>query len=212
MIALPGLTLVTGRFGVARDVLVAFAGALDQGMLPNRFTDAAPEYNTADATLWFFEAIRQYLAYTGDTDFVRAQLYEKLKDIIGWHVRGTRFGIRMDTDGLLAAGDPSTSLTWMDARVGDRPVTPRNGKPVEIQALWYNALRLVGKLAQDFGDEAARAFHEDLALTTSQNFDRTFWNEHLGFYADVVHGDEPGSLAASEPGDCVVARLLRGPG
>ena len=187
MIALPGLTLATGEFNVARDILLAFAGALDQGMLPNRFTDSDPEYNTVDATLWFFEAIRQYLVYTNDAAFVRAQLYERLKDVIGWHVRGTRFGIHMDTaDGLLAAGDPSTSLTWMDARVGDRAVTPRNGKPVEIQALWYNALKFVGRLAQDFGDDAARTFHEDLASNTAQNFDRTFWNEHLGYYADVL--------------------------
>ncbi len=97
MIALPGLTLATGRFSIARDILLAFAGALDQGMLPNRFTDSAPEYNTVDATLWFFEAIRQYLVYTNDAAFVRTQLYERLKDIIGWHVRGTRFGIHMDT-------------------------------------------------------------------------------------------------------------------
>jgi glycogen debranching enzyme len=188
MIALPGLALATGRFSVARDILLAFAGALSEGMLPNRFTDSAPEYNTVDATLWFFEAIRQYLVYTDDVAFVSAQLYEKLKDIIGWHVRGTRFGIHVDADGLLVAGDPSTSLTWMDARVGDRPVTPRNGKPVEIQALWYNALRFTGKLAHDFGDAAARTFHEDLAAKTARNFDRTFWNEHLGYYADVVDG------------------------
>ena len=187
MIALPGLTLASGRFSIARDILLAFAGALDQGMLPNRFTDSAPEYNTVDATLWFFEAIRQYLSYTNDAAFVRTQLYERLKDIIGWHVRGTRFGIHMDTaDGLLAAGDPSTSLTWMDARVDGRPITPRNGKPVEIQALWYNALRFVGRLAQDFGDAAAQTLHEDLANTTAQNFDRTFWNEHLSYYADAV--------------------------
>ena len=186
MIALPGLTLATGRFDTARDILLAFAGALDQGMLPNRFTDSAPEYNTADATLWFFEAIRQYLVYTNDAAFVRTQLYEKLKDIIGWHVRGTRFGIHMDTDGLLAAGDPSTSLTWMDARVDGRPITPRNGKPVEIQALWYNALRFLGRLAQDFSDDAARTLHGDLASNVAQNFDRAFWSEHLGFYADLV--------------------------
>jgi predicted glycogen debranching enzyme len=211
MIALPGLTLATGKFSVARDILLAFAGALDQGMLPNRFTDSAPEYNTVDATLWFFEAIRQYLAYTNDAVFVRAQLYERLKDIIGWHVRGTRFGIQMDTaDGLLAAGDPSTSLTWMDARVGDRPITPRHGKPVEIQALWYNALRFVGRLAQDFGDDAAQTLHEDLAGNTAQSFDRTFWNEHLGYYADVVDDGvqdlslRPNQVLAFSLGYCAV--------
>ena len=210
MISLPGLTLATGKFGTARDILLAFAGALDQGMLPNRFTDSAPEYNTADATLWFFEAIRQYLVYTGDAEFVRTQLYERLKDIIGWHVRGTRFEIHMDADGLLAAGDPSTSLTWMDARVGDRPITPRNGKPVEIQALWYNALRFAGRLAQDFGDAAAQTLHENLAKSTAQNLDRTFWNEHLGYYADVVDGGvqdlslRPNQVIALSLGYCAV--------
>ena len=158
MIALPGLTLSTGRFDIARDILLAFAGCLDQGMLPNTFSDSqAPlEYNTVDATLWFFEAVRLYIEYSNDAEFVRTQLYDRLKNIIEWHDRGTRFGIHMDADGLLAAGDPTTQLTWMDARIGDRPVTPRNGKPVEIQALWYNALRFTGKLAHDFGDRERR--------------------------------------------------------
>ncbi len=188
MIALPGLTLVSGRFDVARDILLAFAAVLDQGMLPNSFTDAVPEYGSADAALWFFEAIRQYVEYSKDTEFVRTQLYEKLKDVAGWHVRGTRQSIRVDTDGLLLAGDPTTSLTWMDARVDNRPVTPRNGKPVEIQALWYNALRFVSRLAKDFGDEPAHAFHADLASRFERNFDPLFWNEHVGYYADVVDG------------------------
>ena len=110
MIALPGLTLSTGRFDIARDILLAFAGCLDQGMLPNAFSDSqAPlEYNTVDATLWLFEAVRQYIEYSNDAEFVRTQLYDRLKNIIEWHVRGTRFGIHMDADGLLAAGDPTT--------------------------------------------------------------------------------------------------------
>jgi predicted glycogen debranching enzyme len=188
MISLPGLTLVTGKLDIARDVLKAFAACLDQGMLPNCFAASAPVYNTVDATLWFFEAIRNYLEVTKDSEFVRIQLYEVLKEIVVWHVRGTRFGIRADADGLLTAGDPSTSLTWMDARVGGRPVTPRNGKPVEIQALWYNALRFVTRLAEESGDETARSFHEDLASHAAVNFDKTFWNEHAGHYADVVDG------------------------
>jgi predicted glycogen debranching enzyme len=210
MIALPGLTLATGRIGTARDVLLAFAGSLDQGMLPNRFTDSAPEYNTVDATLWFFEAIRKYLEHSRNKEFVRTQLYEKLKDVVGWHLRGTRYGIHADADGLLAAGDPSTSLTWMDARVGGRPITPRNGKPVEIQALWYNALRFVGQLARDFGDEQTRVFHEDLAARVARNFDPTFWNEHAGFYADVVDNGvqdlslRPNQVIALSLGYCAV--------
>ncbi len=210
MISLPGLTLATGRLGAARDVLLAFAGSVDQGMLPNRFTDAWPEYNTVDATLWFFEAIRKYLQYSNDREFVRTQLYDKLKDIVGWHIHGTRYGIHADADGLLAAGDPSTSLTWMDARVGGRPITPRNGKPVEIQALWYNALRFAGELAKDFADEPARAFHEELAARVEQNFDHAFWNEHAGFYADVVDGGvqdlslRPNQAIALSLGYCAV--------
>ena len=142
---------------------------------------------------------------------MRAQLYEKLKDVISWHVRGTRFGIRVDTDGLLNAGDPSTSLTWMDARVGGKPVTPRNGKPVEIQALWYNALRFVAKLAGDFADDAARAFHDNLAAKAADSFNRSFWDEHSGHLYDVIDGDSrdlslrPNQVIALSLGYCAVA-------
>jgi predicted glycogen debranching enzyme len=217
MIALPGLTLATGRFDIARDILLAFAGYLDQGMLPNTFpdidrqdADRPPEYNTVDATLWFFEAVRQYLEYSKDVEFVRTQMYEKLKDIVSWHVRGTRFGIHMDTDGLLAAGDSTTQLTWMDARVGDRPVTPRNGKPVEIQALWYNALRFTGRLANDFGEENIRAFHEDLAARAGQSFNSSFWNDEAGYLYDVIDGDRrdaslrPNQTIALSLGYCAI--------
>jgi glycogen debranching enzyme len=212
MIALPGLTLATGNFDVARSTLVAFGNLLDQGMLPNRLPESeqAPEYNSVDATLWFFEAIRQYLEYTGDAEFVRTQFYEKLKDIITWHVRGTRFGIHMDTDGLIAAGDPCTQLTWMDARVDGRPVTARNGKPVEIQALWYNALRFVAKLANDFGDAEAGAFYADLAARARKSFNMSFWNEELGYFHDVIDGEirdaslRPNQLIALSLGYCAV--------
>lgn len=210
MIALPGLTLATGRFDVARDILLAFAGVVDQGMLPNSFTDARPEYGAADGTLWFFEAIRQYIEYSKDAEFVRTRLYETLKDIIGWHVRSTRHGIHADTDGMLLAGDPSTSLTWMDARVAGRPVTSRHGKPVEIQALWYNALRFVAKLAGDFGDDKARSFHDELAARAGRSFDPLFWNEHAGYYADVVNGGvqdlslRPNQVIALSLGYCAV--------
>jgi predicted glycogen debranching enzyme len=142
MIALPGLTLTPGKHPVARSVLRTFAQHVNQGMLPNRFPDAgeAPEYNTVDATLWFFEAARAYLAHTGDIEFVRNELYNVFADILSWHVRGTRFGIKVDPSGLLTSGEAGVQLTWMDAKVGDWIVTPRRGKAVEIQALWYNAL------------------------------------------------------------------------
>ena len=145
MISLPGLCLATGRHAEARGILRAFAAAVDRGMLPNRFPDRGepPEYNTVDATLWFFVAIRRYLDATGDEAFVRDELLGVLEDILAWHRRGTRHGIRVDDDGLLYAGEPGVQLTWMDARVGDWVVTPRRGKPVEIQALWYNALRIL---------------------------------------------------------------------
>jgi predicted glycogen debranching enzyme len=137
MISLPGLTLVTGRFDDARNILRAFAKNVDHGMLPNRFPDygETPEYNTVDATLWMFHAIHELLRYTEDYDFVRAELYPALTDIIAWHERGTRYGIHLDSDGLLHAGERGVQLTWMDAKVGDYVVTPREGKPVEIQAL-----------------------------------------------------------------------------
>ena len=193
MIALPGLTLATGRPEVARDILLAFAASVDQGMLPNRFPDAGenPEYNTVDASLWFFEAIRAYLSYTGDFDFVRTNLYPVLTGIIDWHVRGTRHGIKVDASGLLTAGAPGVQLTWMDAKIGDWVVTPRHGKPVEIQALWYNALRIMESLALQFGDEQARKRYMNMAALTKSSFNRLFWNESAGCLYDVVNGGPP---------------------
>ena len=191
MIALPGLTLVTGRFDVARNILLTFASYLDQGMLPNRFPDAgvAPEYNTVDATLWFFEAIRAYLHYTNDFAFVREHLYEPLRSILNHHLQGTRYGIHVDTDGLLHAGKPGVQLTWMDAKVGDWVVTPRQGKPVEIQALWYNALRVMASLAEKFQEPGIAHFMEELAARACASFHAKFWNPDTGCLYDVVDGD-----------------------
>ncbi|MBI3329023.1 MAG: amylo-alpha-1,6-glucosidase [Nitrospinae bacterium] len=191
MIALPGLTLVTGRADVARSILLAFAHHVDRGMLPNRFLDAGeqPEYNTVDATLWFFEAVRALLHYTNDDAFVRAHLYDVLADCIAWHVRGTRYGIRVDSDGLLAAGEAGVQLTWMDAKVGGWVVTPRHGKAVEVQALWYNALRIMEHLVQRFeGEVSARRYH-DMAEQAHWSFNQVFWNEADGCLYDVVAGD-----------------------
>jgi predicted glycogen debranching enzyme len=155
MIALPGLTLTTGRPDVAKEILLAFSEHVDQGMLPNRFPDAGegPEYNTVDATLWYFEAVRQYVEATGDLALVRDRLFGILADIVTWHERGTRYGIRVSADGLLEWHAAGEALTWMDARVGGRPVTPREGKPVEIQALWFNALRTMSDFARRIGEE-----------------------------------------------------------
>jgi predicted glycogen debranching enzyme len=191
MIALPGLALATGHTGVARSILLAFAASVDRGMLPNRFPDAGetPEYNTVDATLWFFEAVRALAAHTQDFEFVRAKLYTVLADIVSWHERGTRYGIRVDGDGLLQAGEPGVQLTWMDARVGDLVVTPRIGKPVEIQALWYNALRVMEHLAARFGEKSARTRYGEMADCACRSFARLFWNEAAGCLYDVVNGE-----------------------
>ena len=184
MIALPGLALATGRPEDARHILLAFAGSVDQGMLPNRFPDTggAPEYNTVDATLWFFEAIRAWAASTGDYRFVRARLCPVLADIISWHERGTRYGIRVDADGLLSAGEAGVQLTWMDAKAGDWVVTPRAGKPVEIQALWYNALRILQELTGD-------RHYREMADRARECFNRVFWNESAACLFDVVAND-----------------------
>lgn len=191
MIALPGLTLVTGRADVTRSILLAFARYVDQGMLPNRFPDAGEqvEYNTVDATLWFFEAVRALVQYTGDEEFVRAHLYDTLIDIIAWHVRGTRYGIRVEDDGLLAFRDPTVQLTWMDVTIGDRVVTPRCGKAVEIQALWYNALCVMERLAHRFGDEESETRYAEMAARAKRSFNGLFWNEAAECLYDVVDGD-----------------------
>jgi predicted glycogen debranching enzyme len=186
MISLPGLTLTTGRADVARSILKEFAEHVDQGMLPNRFPDAGekPEYNTVDATLWYFEAARALMAHTGDVEFVRRDLYPVLDDIISWHERGTRYGIRVDNDGLLMAGAPGVQLTWMDAKIGDWVVTPRRGKPVEIQALWYNALRTMQQLAP------RNSRYAQMADRAHSSFLELFWNEEAGCLYDVVEGEK----------------------
>ncbi len=191
MIALPGLTLATGRAKIAKSILAEFANHVDQGLLPNRFPDAGetPEYNTVDATLWFFEAVRSLLQYTNDFEFVRANLYAVLTDIIDWHVKGTRYQIHVDDDGLLYSGEPGVQLTWMDAKVGDWVVTPRHGKPVEIQALWYNALRVMEQLAAKFKDGKAKKKYAAMADKARASFNQEFWNEKADCLYDVVNGD-----------------------
>ncbi len=191
MIALPGLSLANGRWNIAKDVLAEFAGHVDQGMLPNRFPDAgeAPEYNTVDATLWFFEAVRSFLDCTGDYEFVETHLYPVLKDIISWHSKGARYRIHVDEDGLLFAGEPGVQLTWMDAKVGDWVVTPRHGKPVEIQALWYNALRIMEALARKFKESNAEQKYDAMADQARASFNEVFWNDELGCLYDVVNGE-----------------------
>lgn len=192
MIALPGLTLATGRPEIAKSILGEFARHISDGMLPNRFPDEGqePEYNTVDATLWYFHAIRAYIAKTGDYDFVREKLYERLAGIIAWHVRGTRYGIHADTDGLLCAGEAGVQLTWMDAKVGEWVVTPRTGKAVEIQALWYNALCIMADLARRFGDEKDEKRYREMTVAAKASFNGQFWNNDEQCLYDVVNGGE----------------------
>jgi predicted glycogen debranching enzyme len=191
MIALPGLTLATGRFEDAKKILRAFAQHVSQGMLPNRFPDSeeTPEYNTVDATLWFFIAIYRYLRYTRDTDFVRDELMPVLQDIIDWHERGTRYNIRVDSDGLLSAGEPGVQLTWMDAKIGDWVVTPRSGKPVEINALWINALAIYAWLSKKVGQMDPAKNYARRTGQVKKQFVETFWFEEGGYLYDVVDGN-----------------------
>ena len=193
MIALPGLTLATGRYDIARSILQEFARYADRGMLPNRFPDAGetPEYNTVDATLWFFEAIRQYVERTDDYDMVRRKLYPVLTGIIDFHIAGTRYGIKVDQDSLLNCGESGVQLTWMDAKIGDWVVTPRYGKPVEIQALWYNALRTMDGLAAAFRDLDNKKLYASLAHQAASSFNAEFWNTEEDCLFDVVGRDGP---------------------
>jgi predicted glycogen debranching enzyme len=193
MISLPGLTIATGRTEIARSILLTFAKYVDRGMLPNRFPDAGevPEYNTVDATLWYFEAIRSYDDATADDDLL-AELFPVLAEIIDWHCRGTRYNIHLDpSDGLLSAGETGVQLTWMDAKVDDWVVTPRIGKPIEINALWYCALRSIAKFARQLGKPYKE--YEALADRTLAKFSR-FWNPDLGYCYDVLDspdGNDP---------------------
>ncbi|MCC6443880.1 MAG: glycogen debranching enzyme family protein [Armatimonadetes bacterium] len=189
MISLPDLLIRQGRQAEARSVLLTFARYIDRGMLPNRFPDSGetPEYNTVDATLWYFEAIRAYLFAFPDDASLLPRLYDRLADIIDWHWKGTRYHIRADSeDGLLFAGEPGVQLTWMDARVGDWVVTPRIGKPVEINALWYNALRCMERWAQESGRDAAP--YREWAEKVRLHFARKFWHEADGYFFDVAEG------------------------
>jgi predicted glycogen debranching enzyme len=189
MIALPGLCLTTKRFDVAQTILKTFAAFVDHGMLPNRFPDQGerPEYNTVDATLWYFHAIDAVASASNDWSLVR-EIYPVLKDIIAWHVQGTRYQIRADGDGLLYAGEPGVQLTWMDAKVDDWVVTPRIGKPVEINALWIHALRLMAKFAQHTGHTDEAAAYLARADQATRSFQQRYWYGEGGYLYDVIDG------------------------
>lgn len=188
MISLEGLTLATGRHREAGYILRTFANYVRDGLIPNMFPehDKTGLYHTADATLWFFHALHRYVSVTGDRDTLRAIL-PKLLDIVGHHLKGTRFNIGIDPDdGLLKQGQDGYQLTWMDAKVGDWVVTPRRGKAVELNALWYNALMLLhGWVSEEQGSDAALWLQEH-AERTRASFNRRFWYEEGGYLYDVV--------------------------
>lgn len=186
MIALPGLTLKTGRFSSAKNILMTFARYIDQGMLPNTFPEHGeqPQYNTVDAALWYIEAWRSYLSVSNDIAGLK-EIYPLLVEMIDWHVRGTRYGIGADTqDGLLRAGEEGVQLTWMDAKISDWVVTPRLGKPVEVNALWYNALECMAELSHQLKENATP--YEAMAKQARAGFAR-FIKPEGGLY-DVLDG------------------------
>jgi len=210
MIALPGLTLATGRADIARQILLSFARYIDGGMLPNNFPDAGgrPEYNTVDAALWFFEAVRQYFAATQDTETL-ARLFPIMAQMIDAHVAGTRYQIHVDdADGLLYAGESGVQLTWMDAKIGDWVVTPRTGKPVEINALWFNALETMAGLASA-AKQSAEPFAK-LAARAKESFAK-FWNSSAGYCYDVIDAPGIGNDATFRPNQILAVSLPQSP-
>jgi glycogen debranching enzyme len=207
MISLEGLTLATGRTAEASRILRTFAAYARDGLIPNLFPERGSEglYHTADATLWFFHAIDRYLEVTGDSAILDVLLPE-LVDILEHHVAGTRFAIKMTDDGLLAQGAPGYALTWMDAKVGDLVVTPRRGKAVEINALWFNALSLLAGWLETARRPADAKRYEDLARRAYESFNRRFWFESGGYLYDVVDG-ENGDDSAFRPNQILAVSL-----
>lgn len=201
MIAFQGVALATKRFDEAREILESFAHYVRRGLIPNMFPDDGQEplYNTVDASLWYVHAVYEYLKHTGGEDdyrFIRDKIYPKLKEIIAAYQGGTDFSIGMDEDGLIHAGGGLDQVTWMDVRVGEWVVTPRHGKPVEINALWYNALRIMAQLAERFGEKLP---YDELARKVRESFCRRFWNEVDQCLYDVVDVPQEGGGFGDDP-------------
>lgn len=195
MIALTGLTLVSNRFTDAKEILRTFALSCQKGLIPNRFPDwnEEPDYNTVDASLWFFIAAYKYWLYTGDGEFVKEELFPVLEKIIDWHIKGTEFDIFLDDDGLISAGNEKTQLTWMDAKVDEWVVTPRHGKAVEINALWYNALKIMEEFSSKFQGGESKKYLE-LANKSRSSFVEKFWNSQEACLFDVIMHGEAGEI------------------
>ena len=210
MISLPGLTLATGRPEIARKILRGYSRYVDNGLLPNNFPDegGAPQYNTVDATLWYFEALRQYYEATQDLDLI-SELFALLAAIIDAHVLGTRYNIKVDpTDALLFAGTPEVQLTWMDARVGDWVVTPRTGKAVEINALWINALHTMLEFARLLG--RPNEGYAKLKEKAGRNFQK-FWNAARDCCFDVIDIPDGGTDGTLRPNQIFAVSLRVSP-
>lgn len=210
MIALPGLTLVTGRPEIARRILLSFSRFVEQGILPNHFPDSgsAPEYNTVDASLWFFEAVRQYHQAMRDKDTLRI-LFPVLREMLRGYTAGTRYHIHADpSDGLLFAGEAGTALTWMDAKVNGQPVTPRTGKAIEINALWYNALLGMAEFARVLGQPYEE--YEHSAANVKQSFAK-FWNTEAGCCFDVIEVPDRGNDTSLRPNQILAVSLPASP-
>ena len=180
--------MTTGKFDDAKRILKAFAESVRNGMLPNRFKDGdeAPEYNNVDGTLWFFVAVHRYLQTTQDRNFVLNEILPVLKNIIDHHFEGTLYNIKVDADGLLYAGEIGQQLTWMDAKIGDWVVTPRMGKPVEIQALWYNSLKVIANLLEANYQSQDAAAMEEAAQKVKDVFVSRFWNQDGNYLYDLI--------------------------
>jgi predicted glycogen debranching enzyme len=204
MISLRGLTLTTGRSAIARQILLTFSRYLDRGLLPNLLPDGGemPEYNAVDAILWYFEAIRSYFNQSQDFEFLRT-IYPALTEVIAWFRLGTRYNIHLDDDGLIYAGEAGVQLTWMDAKVDDLVITPRIGKPVEINALWFNALKIMVQFAHYLGMDATD--YEKMRKMTLKGFSR-FWDDSLGYCYDVLDTDK-GNDASLRPNQLFAVSL-----
>ena len=191
-ISLPGITLCTGRFEEAREILHSFALQCKEGIIPNRFSDIGEEaiYNTVDASLWYVNAVNEYAKYSGDYDFIRGEVFETCQSIMKNYEKGTLFGIGMDEDCLIKAGEEGYQLTWMDAKVGEWVVTPRMGKPVEINALWYNALCIMANLSEKFEKKDEASYYNELAKKVKKSFNEKFWNEREKYLYDVITDDD----------------------
>ncbi|MDF2611053.1 MAG: hypothetical protein K0R92_2527 [Lachnospiraceae bacterium] len=202
MIALQGLTLCTGRLGDARDILESFSRYVKDGMIPNVFPGSAeeePMYNTIDASLWYFYSVYKFLQYAdteNDYQFVKDKIYPSLKEIMVAYEKGTHYGIGMDEDYLIQGGSNLDQLTWMDVRVGDWVVTPRHGKAVEINALWYNALRIMHWLSEYYGEDGS--YYLDLATKVKESFQNKFWNGEKGCLYDVISKESKETKESNE--------------